>query len=111
VIVTDKEMEALLFVMDDAPLIAKLMGRRNVPQPAADRAIRKLRPFLAGRMLPGTLNIYEQQVIAACIEDSDWPLAYAEHRPEELDTAHTVLRTLARKVERLGIEVSRIAHA
>jgi hypothetical protein len=111
VIVTDKEMEALLFVMDDAPLIAKLMARRNMPKPVADRAVRKLRPFVAGRMLPEALQDHEQQVIAACIEDSDWPLAYAEHRPEELDNAHAVLRTLARKVERLGIEVSRIAHA
>jgi hypothetical protein len=111
VIVTDKEMEALLFVMDDAPLFNKLMARRNVPKLAADRAVRKLRPFLAGRMLPEPLNVYEQQVIAACIEDSDWPLAYAEHRPEGLDNAHDVLRRLARKAERLGVEVNRIAHA
>jgi hypothetical protein len=111
VIVTDKEMEALLFVMDDPPLITKLMGRRGIPLAAGRRAVTKLRPFLAGRMLPEPLNIYEQQVIAAAIEDSDWPLAYREHFPEYVETAHATLRTLARKVERLGIEVSRIAHA
>jgi hypothetical protein len=111
VIVTDKEMEALLFVMDDMPLITKLMRRRGVAFATTERAVRKLRPFLEGRMMPGALSPVEKQVIAVAIEDSDWPLAYAENRPEELSNAHAVLRTLARKVERLGIEVSRIAHA
>lgn len=100
-----------MFVMDDAPLIAKLMARRGVPLEAGRRAVSKLRPFLEGRMLPEPLNIYEQQVIAAAIEDSDWPLAYRENLPEHVEAAHAALRTLARKVERLGIEVSRIAHA
>lgn len=111
VLITDKEMEALLFVMDDGPLIAMLMARRGVSLATTTFAVAKLRPFLEGRMLPERLNIYEQQVIAAAIEDSDWPLAYAEHRPEEVEMSHETLRSLARKVERLGVEVSRIAHA
>lgn len=110
-IVTDKEMEALLFVMDDAGLIGKLLERRGICWANTEKATERLRPLLVGRMLPSKLSKIERLVVQVCIEDSDWPLAYAEHRPEELDQSLSVLRGLARKVERLGIEVDRIAHA
>jgi hypothetical protein len=109
--VTDKEMEALLFVMDDADLLHKLGARRGLSRERTTRVVSRLRPLLEARMLPRDLSVDAIQIVAACIEDSDWPLAYAEHRPEELDMAHAVLRGLARKVEPLGIEVARIAHA
>jgi acyl carrier protein phosphodiesterase len=71
------------------------------------KVVSRLRPLLEARMLPRDLSVDERvQIVAACIEDSDWPLAYAEHRPEELDMAHAVLRELARKVEPLGVEVA-----
>jgi hypothetical protein len=108
--VTDKEMEALLFVMDDPDLITKLAARRGMGPDRTKKSVARLKPHLEGRMLP-TLLIDDREIVAICIEDSDWPLAYAEHRPEELDMAHAVLRELARKVEPLGVEVSRIAHA
>lgn len=109
--VTDKEMEALLFVMDDQALIAKLGARRGLNRDRTMKVVSRLGPLLEARMLPRNLLLDERVIVAACIEDSDWPLAYAEHCPEELDRAHAVLRKLARKVEPLGVEVSRIAHA
>jgi hypothetical protein len=109
--VTDKEMEALLFVMDDAEFVTKLGARRGLSRDRTMKVVSRLRPLLVARLLPRNLLVDERVIVAACIEDSDWPLAYAEHRPEELDTAHAVLRKLARKVEPLGAEVSRIAHA
>lgn len=109
--ISDKEMEALLFVLDDADMITKLGARRGLSRERTMRVVSRLRPLLEGRMLPRQLNVDTIKIVAACIEDSDWPLAYAEYRPEELDKAHAVLRELARKVEPLGVEVARIAHA
>lgn len=109
--ITDKEMEALLFVMDDQALITKLGARRGLSRDRTMRVVSRLRPLLEARMMPRDLSVDAIQIVGACIEDSDWPLAYAEHRPEELEQAHAVLRELARKVEPMGVEVSRIAHA
>jgi hypothetical protein len=111
VIITDKEMEALLFVMDDAPLISKLMARRGMAISTTERLVKTLRPYLERGVLPEPLDVCEKMLVKACIEDSDWPLAYAEYLPEELDTVHAVLRRLAQKLELLGVEVDRIAHA
>jgi hypothetical protein len=108
---SDKEMEALLFVMDDPDLIIKLAARRGMGPDRTKKVVARLRPLLEARTLPRDLLIDDREIVAICIEDSDWPLAYAEHRPEELDMAHAVLRGLARKVEPLGVEVARIAHA
>lgn len=109
--VTDKEMEALLFVMDDTELVASLGARRGLSRQRTMKVVARLRPLLEGRMLPRTLLVDERVIIGAAIEDSDWPEAYAKFWPEELDEVHTVLRKLAQKVEPLGVEVSRIAHA
>lgn len=109
--VTDKEMEALLFVLDDPPLLRKLAARRGISNEVATFVAARLRPLLVARLLPHSPDANTRTIIAACIEDSDWPLAYAEFYPQELDQVHAVLRGLARKVEPLGIEVNRIAHA
>jgi hypothetical protein len=109
--ITDKEMEALLFVFDDEALLTKIAARRGLNASQARFAVRMLQPYIQERRLPEELGMRARIVVQAAIEDSDWPLAYAEHHPEELDTAHAVLRGLARKVAALGIEVDRIAHA
>lgn len=100
-----------MFVMDDPELVTSLGEKRGLSRERTMKVVAKLRPLLEGRMLPRNLLLDERVIVGAAIEDSDWPRAYAEHWPEELEAAHVVLRKLARKVEPLGVEVSRIAHA
>lgn len=100
-----------MFVLDDPALIQKIAAKNGVPLPVMLLGRHRLGPHIEGRMLPRELGRHERVLIAGCIEDSDWPMAYAEFHPEELDQVHSVLRGLARKVEALGVEVDRIAHA
>lgn len=108
-ILSDKEMEALMFSLDD-PDAAKLALR--FPAMSIDMAIKRLGPLIEKRRLPRSLSPVEQALLQWSIEDSDWPDSYVQFAPTEahLVECRATMRKLARRFEPLGIEVNRIAY-
>lgn len=109
-VLSDKEMEGLLFMMDDPDLVKSLV---RFPPRLISAALARLVPIIEKRRLPVRLVGVDLAIIKCAIEDSDWPANYVLYGPTEghIEEARATLRQLARRVVPLGIEVDRIAYA
>lgn len=108
----DKEREALLFVMDNTPMVIRGIGKEVGCGDVAE-SLEKLRASIEDRKLPVPLNLVDQRVLKFAIEDSDWIATYAAYAPteEDVEVARQTLRNLAKRLEPLGVEVDRLANA
>lgn len=109
--ITEKEMEAVLYMLDNRPLMLdRLQGRwgRSKVQGAIDRLYD---PVEEDRAIPEDLSDVERDVLRECVEGSIWLRPYVGgYSPVMLEEARETLRDLARKLEPVGVEINHIPH-
>jgi hypothetical protein len=67
-----------------------------------------LENFAYGNCIVAPLAEIDRSILRACVENTTWLKAYAQYLPELLDVAKAALRTFARKLDQLGVEVNHI---
>lgn len=61
-----------------------------------------------GDCIQEPLSELERAILRVCVENTTWVEQYIEHRPQQAEEARATLRSLATKLETLGIEVNHI---
>lgn len=109
--IADKEMEALLFVMDDTAVMMEALGSIHGMIPVV-LSLERLRPQIEARRMPEIEDDVDRAIIRFVIERSDWLDSYRASeraKPHDVEEAMETMRQLARRFEPLGVEVDCIA--
>lgn len=104
-----KEMEALLFVMDDTNAVVRVFEDYYVKEQII-ASLTRLRPQIENHLFPQVTNDMDRAILKHVVENSDWPETYVRHHPKGVEEARATMRQLARRLEPYGIEVDRIAY-